>query len=496
MEVWSNNFFSYRLNVSLDVQYNKVIAQAVGDGLFEDVCGVQSSLVGAGDVVVDVNWEGNTDCAQLFHCLFLVLFKFFFVQSDWGLAVFHWQAHFFTNQLGVVGAVGSEAQALHGVEVVLDNHWGQSVCSLPVVNHVEAIVECSSEGGVCNCLVPVFIRSAVFFVLVEVPVPLIGVLGFNVRYQIIVPLVVLFVDFVQTSFAQRSVVNFFVLPVLPGQVTGFYHLEGNGVEQVAILIPIHWVLGVDFLVALSVGGHGVWTIVPHILVVHRFNICRAAQLVDHALCHWVQTAVGCYRWEVWHWSGTGVNNGVFVRSFHLNHFAEFGAFPSGQSHCLIFAQGLGPLVVFICTFDHFQRHRGVGRVVLIEVQYPLQTGCKVFRGGSCFFVAVYVNPFYIVAQVEGPSFTAVLAVPSLCDTWNQFTGRVRFQQAVYQVTKVFTIFCSLGVQNVEGLQLTGCCFGDNEVFDLVFFIALALSFLLVIFLFIFLFIFFIRGGLR
>ena len=42
---------------------------------------VQSSLVGSGNVVVNADWEGNAQCAQLLHCLLFVLLTCFLVQS-------------------------------------------------------------------------------------------------------------------------------------------------------------------------------------------------------------------------------------------------------------------------------------------------------------------------------------------------------------------------------------------------------------------------------
>ena len=41
------------------------------------------------------------------------------------------------------------------------------------------------------------------------------------------------------------------------------------------------------------------------------------------------------------------------------------------------SQGLGPLIVFGCALNHLDWHGSIGGVVLVEVQYPLQAGCKV-----------------------------------------------------------------------------------------------------------------------
>ena len=178
-----------------------------------------------------------------------------------------------------------------------------------------------------------------------------------------------------------------------------------------------------------------------------------------------------------------INQSIVVRCFQTNHLTEFGAFLCVQSISLLFGQGLGVFVVFSCAFDHLQRHGGVGRVVLVEVEYPLQTGCEVLCITSSFFVAVDVYPFYIVAQFEGPGQTAILGTPFFSDTWNQFTLWVSFQQTVYQVAQVFIVLSSLRVQNVEGFQLTSCNNRTNQIFNLVFrgfFLILCLCFFLLL----------------
>src|SRR5699024_10219167 len=178
----------------------------------------------------------------------------------------------------------------------------------------------------------------------------------------------------QGALGQANVVEVACLIQLERNVGGLYHLDGNSVEQFALGIPVEWVLGENFLVALDVGGHGVWTIVPHVLIVHRLNSIYAAQLIDHALRHWIQGLICSQCIEVWFFSDAGVDDGVVIRNFHSDHLKELRAFSCSQSKCFFLAQCLGVLVVFLSAFDHFKLHRGIGGVVLIEVQYPFQTG--------------------------------------------------------------------------------------------------------------------------
>ena len=163
-----------------------------------------------------------------------------------------------------------------------------------------------------------------------------------------------------------------------------------------------------------------------------------------------------------------VNNSVVVWGFEANHFAELGAFSSGQRFCFILRQGFGVLIVLFSAFDHLNRHCGVVGVVLVEVENPLQTGSKVLCITVCFFIAIDIDPFYAFAYFEFPGQTAIFAAPLFCDTWNQLTLWIGLQQAVHQAGQVFAVFCTLGVEDVESFQFSGCKSCDVQVFDFVF----------------------------
>ena len=162
-----------------------------------------------------------------------------------------------------------------------------------------------------------------------------------------------------------------------------------------------------------------------------------------------------------------VNYSVVIWSLETNHLTEFGAFACGQSLSFFCRQGLGVLIVLISAFDHFQRHGGVGRVVLVEVQYPLQTSCKVLSVTICHLFAVHVNPFNAVSDFKGPGQTAILGTPFLCDCRSQFTFMVSFQKTINQVGQVFKVLCSLAVQPVESFELTACKNTENRISDFI-----------------------------
>ena len=272
----------------------------------------------------------------------------------------------------------------------------------------------------------------------------------------------------QLALGELYIVNLAVLIELERNVVGLYQFNGNGVEQGAVGVPVERVLGEDLLVVLDVRGHGVAAIVPHGLVGHRLNFIDAAQLVNHALCHWVKSNVGSQRIEVWFLGYAGVDNSVVVRSLDADHLTELGAFACIQRFGFLFAQGLGVLIVLLCARDHFHRHCGVVGIVLVEVEYPLQAGCKVVCYDVCLLVAVHVYPLRIVAELEGPGQTAILRTPLFRDTRNQLALRVGLQQAVHQAGQVLAVLSTLCVQDVEGLQLSGCQSWDVQVLDGVF----------------------------
>ena len=264
-----------------------------------------------------------------------------------------------------------------------------------------------------------------------------------------------FCNCIQLSFTKLYIVNVASFIQLVCNVVGLYHLNSNGIEQFCFGIPVHWVFGEDLFVTLDVGSHGVATIVPHGFIVHGTNSISAAQFIYHALSHWVQSNVRSQRIKVWFFSDAVVDYSVIIWSFQTNHFTEFRTFACCQSFCFFFRQGLGVFIIFFCAFDHFDWHCSVRRVIFVEVQNPFQTSCKVLSNTISFFLTIYVNPFYTFTEFEGPGQTAVFCTPFFCDTWNELTFCVRFQQTINQVCQVFSVFQSLAVEDVKSFQFSG-----------------------------------------
>ena len=319
--MWNVNFLSTALDVGVDRQFNKVVAQAVAEALCQYVCGVKSILVRCHDVVIQFYWEGYAQSGQFFHSLFLIFFCFCCIQSDWCFAVFFWQAHFFSYQFNVISTIRSVAQTLHGVEVIFTSQWVNCISSLPVVGQIQTVVHCFTECFVSDSSVPVSIWCAVFILLVEVEVELIGVFGWSCWNQIVIELVVwIRSDGAQLRFAQTDCIDFAGFVQLITNIRRLNHFVSNSIKTCALSIPVHWVFGKYLFITLDIGCHGVASVVPQVFVVNRFVTIWTAQFIDHCLIYWIQTVICAQRVKVWFWSYTLINNCVSIWCFHTNHF--------------------------------------------------------------------------------------------------------------------------------------------------------------------------------
>ena len=265
-------------------------------------------------------------------------------------------------------------------------------------------------------------------------------LGRNRRHQIIVVLVVgVPRNGGQVAFAQVNIIEVAGLIELEGNIRRLDHLEGNRLKAGAFGVPVERVLGEDLLVALDVGSHGVWTVVPHILIVHRLGRVDAAQLLNHRLGHWVQRLIGGQRVKVRLLGQAGVDDGVLVRRFDADRFSELGAFICSQGIGFLFGEGFRVLIIFFSALDHLQRHRSIGRIILVEIEHPLQAGSKILRYHFSLFVSVHVNPFDTFTDFKGPGLALVLCSPLLSNRRGQCTVGGRLQQAVHQLGQVFAV---------------------------------------------------------
>ena len=458
------DFLSDGGDVGLDVQHDEVIAEAVGEALLQNRCGIQSGGGTSDDVVSSVDGEGDADGAQLVHGLLLQVSNVAVVrtQADHGLAVVSLavEAHLLGHQGGVLLALGVIADTRHGVVVVLALQGVDLVGTGIVVGQIQALVEALTEGSVGNCLVPVVVGGAVLVVLLVVEVHLVAELLGTLLTQLSIVLAVgISLDGGQGALAHIHLVQLTVLVQLESNGAVADHGDGEAVE--AGYIVCTKVVGVGD-VALGVLAdellHHIGTIVPHVGVIAGTEALNA-QLVDQILRGGVEAGVGSNGIEVGAGILAGEDQGVVVRS--LNAHACIQHILVGQLGSSV-AHIAGLLIVISSTGQGLVGHGGVVGLVLGCVQHPLQTHEEVLAGQVSLDLAVHIHPVHIVAEVEGPNGRVLIVAPLLGHGRHGLAVAVKAQQAFPQVGGNIHVGSHLAVQHVPALQLTvGALPGDE-----------------------------------
>ena len=361
-------------DVSLDVQLNIVVAQAVGEALRQYGRAVQSSLVRTGNVVVDTNREGDAQGSQFLNCLLFVLFAQLAVQADHLLAVRFAQAQLGLDKVGVVGSVGSIQQTRHRIIIVFAGQRVDSVGSAVVWRQIQAIVPGQTERLVGRCGVPVGVRCTILVELIVVEVELIGTeVCRPLNHLVVIRIALITADGHDVGLGQRYLIDLARLIQLVCDIGRFNHSDRDGIKAGALGIPVSRVFGEHLFIALNVGSHGVAAVVPHVFIVHRLDAVDA-QLIHQALCQRVHAGVSANGIEVWFFSGAVINQCIIIRRLNVDHLTEDRALAGIQRISFFLGQALGVLIVLLCALNHLHRHGGVGRIVLIEVEHPLHSG--------------------------------------------------------------------------------------------------------------------------
>ena len=187
----------------------------------------------AKDLIVAVMLLG---ISQIFDGSSLVLGAQFGVVAG-ELVVSVLQADFVANQLGVVNALGVHSHEVAGVAQVLAGQGVDVVGTGQVVDGIQAVVQGQTEVLVGNGSVPGNVGSAVSILLVVHQVDLVGVLGGTGFDQVGVVLVVgIVVDGVQLGGGQLDVIQLASVEHLVSNVSGFNHLDGDGVNMGTIAV--------------------------------------------------------------------------------------------------------------------------------------------------------------------------------------------------------------------------------------------------------------------
>ena len=352
-------------DIGFDIQLDVVVAKAVGINLLQHAGVVHDSLVVGGDVKVHLNREGDAQSGQFLDGLLLILFGFVRIQAGNGLTVDFRQSQLLADQLGVVGTVRGVGETGHAVELIFAAERIDRVGAFPVLGQVKSVVPGKAEGLVCDGGVPVDIRCPILQMFVIVKVNLVGAGGGIFNQIVVVWIFRIVVDSFQVALGEGDGVDFARLIELVHGVVGFHHLDCDGVEKLTVLIPVERVFSEDFLVALYVGGHGVAAIVPHVFVVHGFYTGRAAQFIDHRLRHRPQA--GGEAVPVRARADAAVDQGVRIRGFNADHLFKDGALLCGQRKGFLLGEGLGILIIFVCTLQHNEKIGGLRGLVLVEV---------------------------------------------------------------------------------------------------------------------------------
>ena len=334
-----------------------------------------------------------------------------------------------------------------------------------IVGNIQAVVQRQAEVLVGDGGVPVGIGRAVFVLLIPAEVHLVGILGRTSFNQVVVELVAfVVVDGAQVGLVQIDVVQVAGREPLEGHVRRLNHLDGDGVEQLhVVLVPVGFVLGQHLFVLVDVLRAGVGAVVPHGGVISA-EVAIHADFLDQLGRQRSQAVVAGHRGEVAQLIHAVIDQGVIIGRFEANHLQELF---SAQLLGFFFAQALGILIIFAGALDHFNGHGGVGGLVLAVVQHPFKAGDPVLRSAVRLVVALIVNPGHALIELEDPGLAAIGRRPLLGNAGNQCAVGIIGEQMIIEVAQHVQIDSRLRIMVAPGLHLTGNRLVRAQVFDLI-----------------------------
>ena len=237
----------------------------------------------------------------------------------------------------------------------------------------------------------------------------------------------------------------------------FNGLDVNGVEELHVRsVPVVGVLGQDLFILMYVVGDGVGAVVPQIFV-GGAEVTINTDFLDQLSGQRSQAVVASQGGEVVHHGQGLVGDGLVVGAGHANHLIELIQL---QSLGFFFRQSLGVLIVLGSAFDHLDGHRGVGRVILVEVQNPFKASGEVFRNAVSLDVALPVNPLDTFVQLESPNQAGLIDVPGVGDRGLQTAVGIVGQQVIVAVGQNVQVVRLLRVLIAERFHFRA---GDNVV---------------------------------
>ena len=458
VELGDADFLCKAGNVGAEVQLDEVVAEAVGEALLQNGGVVLSHGVAGHEEEGSLDRESDADGGQLIHGLLLESCDGVgggLAQMDHGLAVILLavDAQLLGHQINIIGAFGVVADALHGVVVVLTLEGVDLVEACVVGNEVQALLEAAAECPVGHGLVPVLVGGAVGVEAVEVEMEVVGVLG----GALLTELVVVGVGSVggdggQGALAQLQLVQLTVLIqlVAHGQVGD--HAQRHALEAAALVSCIIMrvrdeplgVVGDEFLDEVGAAA-------PLLGVVH------AAEALDAQLFHQsrgcrIAADVGSYGVEVGAGIYAGVDDGVVVRCIDADACGQHIVVGQGRGGCVVHRIGL--VVVIGCAHDGGGGHGGVGGLILLCVQHPLEAHEEVFAGQVVLHLAVHVHPVHVVTEVERPDSGVLVVLPALSQSRHRLAVVVEADKTVDDVGRHVEVDGLLAVEHIPALDLT------------------------------------------
>ena len=206
--------------------------------------------------------------------------------------------------------------------------------------------------------------------------------------------------------------------------------------------------------ALGVVGHKfldeVGAAAPLLGVVH------AAEALDAQLLHQsrrgrVAADVGSHGVEVGAGVQAGKDDGVVVRCVDADACGQHIVVGQGRGSCVVHRIGL--VIVVGCAHDGSGGHGGVGGLILLSVQHPLEAGEEVLAGQMLLHLAVDVHPVHVIPQVEGPDGGVFVVLPALGDGGDGLAVVVEADEAVDEVGGDVEVDGLLAVEHIPALDL-------------------------------------------
>ena len=274
---------------------------------------------------------------------------------------------------------------------------------------------------------------------------LIGVLGRTGFHQVfVIGIVGIVVDRGQGRLGKSNAVKLAGVKQFLGLVDRLDHGDDDFVKQLAVFVPVQGIFGEDLFRAFIVGGHGIGAGIPHFIRGQSTGAFHA-QFIDHALGKRIQARIGGNGVKVRSGILAGIHDGIFVGSGNADCLKELAFIGQGSGFLGIgLGEGFGVLIVLFSALQRLKSHGGIGCFVLGIVEGPFETGQPVFSNHVALIFAVGVDPYHIVAKMEGPDYGFIIMLPGMSSKADQCAGIVVIDKAVKTVVQDVQFLGALG----------------------------------------------------